>query len=336
MTLQTEERTEVRFSPRRLGHANMFVGDFERSFDFYHRLCGFEVAFGEQGGRKSALMSNGNTHHDIAISQVREDSEPVIGRGGHVQIPKGRGIQPGLNHFGWELEHQKALVDAYHRAQETGLELHRVADHTVSRSIYLFDPDGHLHEMYADAVKDWWTCFDGHIPPREMTGEWDPDGEPSWTDIRYHPSPEITQVEGATLHPTRITHAVLITRLHERMVDFYSSVAGLERVAESADGDAVCFAGAHAGYAFDVALFRGDAAAVHHYGYALADESAVEDAEGALKGAGVTIEKSIDGPCKRSFFIRDPDGQLLEFHAARSPDPAAALAASADERLYLV
>ena len=136
MNLQTKERTEVRFSPRRLGHANMFVGDFERSFDFYHRLCGFEVAFGEQGGRKSALMSNGNTHHDIAISQVREDSEPVIGRGGHVQIPKGRGIQPGLNHFGWELEHQKALVDAYHRAQETGLELHRVADpHGVTQHL---------------------------------------------------------------------------------------------------------------------------------------------------------------------------------------------------------
>jgi amino acid transporter len=35
------------FKPRRLGHANLWVGDLKRSEDFYHRVCGLTVEFWE-------------------------------------------------------------------------------------------------------------------------------------------------------------------------------------------------------------------------------------------------------------------------------------------------
>ncbi len=253
MTIQTHDVQPVRFSPRRLGHANLFVGDFQKSLHFYRDICGFEGCFRETE-MEAALLTNGNTHHDLALIQTMDGTKPVIGRGGHLQIPKGRGIQAGLNHFGWELENEKALVDAYNRAVAAGLNIHRVVDHTVSRSVYVFDPDGYLHEFYADSVKDWWTCFDGHIPGREMTGNWDPNAEPAATDARYHTNPKIKRVAEALIHPLRLTHAVLMTRYFDRMVAFYAEVAGLKLIHTSDDGGLVCLAGPATGYAFDIAL----------------------------------------------------------------------------------
>ena len=338
MTIQTHDVQPVRFSPRRLGHANLFVGDFQKSLHFYRDICGFEVCFRETE-MEAALLTNGNTHHDLALIQTMDGTKPVIGRGGHLQIPKGRGIQAGLNHFGWELENEKALVDAYNRAVAAGLNIHRVVDHTVSRSVYVFDPDGYLHEFYADSVKDWWTCFDGHIPGREMTGNWDPNAEPAATDARYHTNPKIKRVAEALIHPLRLTHAVLMTRYFDRMVAFYAEVAGLKLIHTSDDGGLVCLAGPATGYAFDIALVRqapGSPQSVHHYGYQVADEAELDTAEAALAGAGVALEKRIDSATKRSFLIRDPDGMGLEFYVARKPDPAVAGAAAPAERPYLI
>jgi catechol 2,3-dioxygenase len=283
----------------------------------------------------AALLSNGNTHHDLALIQTTDGTKPVNGRGGHLQIPKGRGIQAGPNHFGWELESEQALVDAYNRAVAVGLNIHRVVDHTVSRSVYVFDPDGYLHEFYSDSVKDWWTCFDGHIECREMAANWGPNAEPAATDPRYHTKPEIKRVAQALIHPLRLTHTVLMTRYSDRMVAFYAELAGLKVTYSSADGGLVCLAGPATGYAFDVALFRqppGTPQSVHHYGYQVADETELDAAEAALAGAGIELERRIDNAAKRSFLIRDPDGMGLEFYVAHKPDPAAAAA----ERPYLI
>ncbi len=38
----TLQSSAVRFAPRRLGHANLFVGELERSMRFYAEVCGLE------------------------------------------------------------------------------------------------------------------------------------------------------------------------------------------------------------------------------------------------------------------------------------------------------
>ena len=43
MSLQAKESTAAAFAPRRLGHANLFVGDLDRSMDFYSNVAGFEA-----------------------------------------------------------------------------------------------------------------------------------------------------------------------------------------------------------------------------------------------------------------------------------------------------
>ena len=139
------------YAPRRLGHANLFVTDWEKSADFYVNVVGLEEVY-RRPKVEAAFLSNGNTHHDIA----------VMGRSG----PAGRGLPPGLNHLGFELEHQAALVAAFNHASTAGVEAY-TEDHDVARGLYLTDPDGNQVEIYADTVKDWRTQRHGTIMARQ-------------------------------------------------------------------------------------------------------------------------------------------------------------------------
>src|SRR4051812_24150510 len=204
----TIETIAVRFAPRRLGHANIFVGDLERSMRFYTDVCGVEEVRREPG-IGAGFLSNGATHHDLGLMQASGGTR--IGRDGHVQVSSGRGERAGLNHFGWEMDTEAALVAAWKRAAAAGVAIHRLTDHQLSHSVYLFDPEGNLHEFYADALKDWRTIFN---PTREdlISGDWDPTAAAPMQEPNWHAKPEVRRVKGAVFHPISITHAGLAVR----------------------------------------------------------------------------------------------------------------------------
>ena len=309
-----EQYPEVRFSPRRLGHSNNFVGDVERSMQFFTDVCGFEEIARELQ-IPAGFVSNGNTHHDLGLVGLSK-GEARIGRDGHLQMPKGRGIEPGLNHMGWEMENQKELVDAWHRYEKTGLPIHRLVDHQTSHSVYIFDPDGILHEIYADAIQDWRSVLKGDL--MHLTGSWDPDAvnEPT-TNVRYHPDFELGVVPNAALHPTKISRETVICDDYDGMVDFYENVIGLD-VKHRADNFTVV--GGIASDYYDVALFRannGEARGMHHMSFTMQDEQGIEDGAAQLRERGDEIEREIDNDAKRSIFIRDPDGMGCEFYIDR-------------------
>ena len=317
MQVQTHEANAAMFCPRRIGHANLFVGELERSIRFYNEICGFELVFREPH-ITMGFLSNGNTHHDLGLVQATD--QQLVGRGGHVQVRAGKGANTGLNHFGWEMENERLLVEAYKRARESDVEIVRTSDHQISHSVYVRDPDGNMHEFYADEMMDWRELYDGTSGPA-ITSEWDPTAAQSHTDPRYPLNHEVGRVHDARIHPVRFSHAVLTTRNHARMVEFFTNVAGLRTVHESADGEVVCFGGENSTNAFDIALFRQEAGAlstVHHYSFQVADEAEIDAAEAALADAGIEIEMRIDNDGKRSLFIDDPDGMRCEFYAARN------------------
>ncbi len=108
------------FKPRRLGHVNMFVSNVEKSVDFYNNICGLEKVRMEPAIR-GGFLSNGNTHHDIGLIEV--SNKPTIGRDGHLQPSSGRGTKPGINHFGFEMENEAILVEAYECAKKAGVKI---------------------------------------------------------------------------------------------------------------------------------------------------------------------------------------------------------------------
>ncbi|MBV9119826.1 MAG: VOC family protein, partial [Chloroflexi bacterium] len=128
----------VRFAPRRLAHANMFVSDLARSRAFYGDICGL-VEILPEPSLGAVFMGNGASHHDVAL--VDAPKEDLRGPDGHL-LAKGGSIKPGLNHIAFEMETEQQLVEAWERAVDAGVSIERTTDHNVAHSVYLKSPDG--------------------------------------------------------------------------------------------------------------------------------------------------------------------------------------------------
>jgi catechol-2,3-dioxygenase len=127
---------------KQLGHVVLQASDLERSERFYTEVLGLAVS-ARLDSPKTTFFTLGN-HHDFAVSAIGPDAtEPA---------PK----SPGLAHVAFkigdsteELREVKADLDAL------GIEIVMMADHAVSQSIYITDPDGNWVELYVD-VSDVW------------------------------------------------------------------------------------------------------------------------------------------------------------------------------------
>lgn len=312
----------VHFSPRRLTHANLFVNDVEQSLRFYNDTCGLEIVL-RQPKIRAGFVSNGNTHHDVGMIQATPDE--LIGEDGHRILAPGQGARAGLNHVGWEMESEFELTKAHRRALAAGWNIHRTVRHQTSHSVYVFDPDGNVHEFYADTVKEWRDLYDRS---RKVSGQWNPGEQAPSLQARYHLDPEIRRVESAALHPSRVTHMVLVARNFDRMRLFLSEGAGLHEIACDNEAGLATYAAPAARYSFAVAIVRAPDGAgpevrgLHHVSFELAAEDEVQAGRERLQARGVRVERELDLPHKRSLFIRDPNGVLLEFYAPRAAAPA--------------
>lgn len=313
MAVETKSPVQVRFGPRRLGHANIFVGDLERSMKFYNSVVGLDEVCRETG-IEAGFLTNGNTHHDVGCMQASGATR--VGRDGHVQVSEGRGTTPGLNHFGLEMENEAELVAAYLRAGQAGLALHRTTDHQLSHSIYVFDPEGTLLEFYADMMAEWWTVFK---PSADLiSGHWNPEAASPTTQGFYHADPEVREVAGAIFQPTRITHAALVARDFTTMLAFYTEVAGLEVVRTIPDRSYAVLRGKADAHTLTLLPeTAGRPAGLHHIGFEMRSGRALDEALGRLRAAGTEPELVLDHPTKRAVFIKDPDGMRVEFAVER-------------------
>lgn len=126
-----------------LGHVVLYVSDLGRSADFYRDTLGFrEIA----RDRQTALFSSGRTHHELLL----------IGIGGAPR--ERRSIEPGLYHIGFKIgDGPESLREAYRELSGKGVAIVGVADHTVTHSLYILDPDGNELELYADVSDVWKT-----------------------------------------------------------------------------------------------------------------------------------------------------------------------------------
>jgi catechol 2,3-dioxygenase len=135
-----------------LGHLVLYVRSLEHSLRFYRDALGLEVTASLFDGR-AAMLSGGRTHHELMVIEVGDAPGPLHGR------------RLGLYHVAWKVgDDIAALRAAYRRLQELGVTINGMADHTISQSLYLQDPDGNEVEVYVDDPSiDWrkdrgWTA----------------------------------------------------------------------------------------------------------------------------------------------------------------------------------
>lgn len=148
-----------------LGHVVLYVRDAERSARFYRDVLGWREILPAEAGteagagteadagakrRQYAAFSapNGRTHHELLLLEVGEEAA--------AQPPSPR---VGMYHFGVKIgDTDEELREAVARLEATGTRLVGSADHGVTHSLYILDPDGNEVELYVDvAGVDWRT-----------------------------------------------------------------------------------------------------------------------------------------------------------------------------------
>jgi catechol-2,3-dioxygenase len=128
-----------------LGHLVLYVSDLQRSRAFYGDVLGWQE-IETPGGAPVALFSSGRTHHELLLIEVGPNAQP---------IPQGRRV--GMYHFGLKIgTTDDELRDALKTLVDKGAKVVGTADHTVTHSLYIEDPDGNEIELYIDVQPEIW------------------------------------------------------------------------------------------------------------------------------------------------------------------------------------
>lgn len=310
------------FAPRRLGHANLFVGNYERAFEFYNSVVGFNEVY-RQPDNMASFVSNGNTYHDLGLTDRRSRyAKPDQ--------------SPDLWHLAFELETEDDLVRGIRAYNEAGLKYSFTADHDAAHSVYFHDPEGNMVEVYADVVRDWWTVRHGIIIKEKP--EWIPGVTNVPSLARNYPiEPEIKVVDDAIFHAKRITNIAMVVSDFAGMFGFYRDRIGLTPVVGDERADYALLDGTSG--RGDLALFRarpGLEPGMHHVGFEVWNERDLDRSIARLGERGIAIERVVDHPARRSVSIRDPDGLLLQFHVTRDWTPATIATLDAATALYAI
>ena len=128
---------------KELGHVVLYVTDVEKMANFYRDTLGFREV---DRGPGMALFSSGRTHHELLLIEI----------GG---VPRERHTpEPGLYHIGFKIgDGPEALKAVYQELQGKGVTVVGSADHFVTHSLYVLDPDGNELELYSDVSEEWKT-----------------------------------------------------------------------------------------------------------------------------------------------------------------------------------
>jgi catechol 2,3-dioxygenase len=143
------KRTKSALSPYvadpgvRIGHVHLKVANLERAVEFYGGILGLEIT--QRLGDGAAFLSAGGYHHHIALNTWESLGGPPPDPG-----------TTGLYHTAILYPNRAALAVALKRVLSAGIPLEGAADHGVSESIYLRDPDDNGVELYCDRPKDVW------------------------------------------------------------------------------------------------------------------------------------------------------------------------------------
>lgn len=126
-----------------LGHVVLYVSNLEASANFYRDVLGFNELHRDL---HTAFYSSGRTHHEMLLIEVGGKKEDRARP------------EPGLYHIGFKVgDTDDELRSAIKDLQDNGVTIVGTANHHVTHSIYILDPDGNELELYIDVDDSWKT-----------------------------------------------------------------------------------------------------------------------------------------------------------------------------------
>ncbi len=137
----------------RIGYVSLNVSEIDRSLDFYGKVLGFKKV--DRPSSERALLSV--DRHPSYLVELLQAKKAASYR---ASMPETR--RAGLYHYAILLPERKYLADMLQNLSERRGEMQfdGLADHLVSESIYIRDPDNIGIEIYCDRPSSQWK-WDG-------------------------------------------------------------------------------------------------------------------------------------------------------------------------------
>jgi catechol 2,3-dioxygenase len=208
-----------------IGRVRLRVADLGRALAFYRDLLGLELER-DDGGRVTLAPQSATGQRELIVLEER----PGIGR---------RPVRPrttGLYHVALLVPSRRELGRALLGLGEANYPLRGMADHAVSESLYLDDPDGNGLEIYADRPRAEWPIEDGvvqmTVDPMDVDGviAAGREGPAGWSGL-----------PGATV----VGHVHLTVSRMDRALAFYRDVIGFDVMMKIPSLTAVSAGGYH-------------------------------------------------------------------------------------------
>lgn len=276
----------------RIGYVSLNVSDLQKSLDFYQSILGFKAA-GRPSSEKALLSAGGN--YLVEFLQVKGNDVKA-----DVRVPK----RAGLYHFAILLPERKFLADVLENLNEKrdGVHFEGMADHLVSESIYIRDPDFNGIEIYRDRPRPEWSWNGAHV--QMATKRLDiQDLLREKTDQGWRGMPAQTVIGHVHLHVSDLA----------KTLEFYSKILGLNLMGT--------FPGAHFFAADryhhhvaantwlgkDISPASPEKAGLNHFGIEL-PASEFENTVAHIESRDIVV--------KESGHLQDPDGITIRLSGA--------------------
>jgi len=263
-----------------VGGVQLTIADLSRSVEFYQAQIGFSV---HRRDDRTAWLGAGGP--DLLILTQSETA------------PRASGTT-GLYHFAILVPSRADLARSLRHLTAMRTVLQGAADHGVSESLYLADPDGNGIEIYRDRPREQWPYERGRL--RMTTDPFDFGGVLS--------EPSHSGDTGGLAKGTTIGHVHLRVASLPDSERFYVGVLGFDLTQRFGPGALFVAAG---GYHHHIGLNIWESAGqpppppgaigLHHFELRLPDATAVEAVAARARAAGIPIDETADGP-----LIRDP------------------------------
>jgi catechol 2,3-dioxygenase len=136
----------------RIGYVSLNVSDIDRSLDFYEKVLGFKKV-DRPPGERALLSMDGHPSYLVELLQAKGEAAAAGYKAGMSATRRA-----GLYHFAILLPERKYLADMLQNlsGRRGEMRFDGLADHLVSESIYIRDPDNIGIEIYCDRPSLRW------------------------------------------------------------------------------------------------------------------------------------------------------------------------------------
>jgi catechol 2,3-dioxygenase len=287
-------------SSTKIGYVSLNVSNILRSLDFYKNILGFKVV--SRPSRKKAILSvDGASSHLIELLQVERNANNNNDTFNLLGTTKKRA---GLYHFAILLPARKYLADMLQNLRDKRDQVHfdGFADHLVSESVYIRDPDFNGIEIYRDRPMSEWN-WDGNRIEMATLPLNTSDLLKESTDKGWKEMPSKTTIGHVHLHVKDLAEAL----------KFYHEILGLNLTATIPN--AAFFAAGKYHHHIAVNTWLGtnilpaspQGIGLNHFSIELPSKAEYERLVRQLSRYGIGIEDLSE----RSVFVQDMDGMRV-------------------------